>query len=213
MGLMHLLAMGRSLRKVRDQANRYKLTQQSLLPKFGPAKPQESQQAGKPESQPAGSINTTRTSAEKTEKVMNATAAMLPQMQARAADEPRASRPAPRASDPEPKQAFPLGRWTIFRNPFSRAPKPAGPVAPPQGQLMLDLVKPVRNDLSDSDLEVVAVRETAGQPIEKSAGEKRGGGVRVKSPPLTSTLSPQRPFTPAGPPARWLSTSAAAGKA
>ena len=52
---------------------------------------------------------------------------------------------------------FPLGRWTMFRNPFSKSSKPANPPAGPvQGELWLDLVKPVRNDLTDSDVVVVA---------------------------------------------------------
>jgi hypothetical protein len=54
-------------------------------------------------------------------------------------------------------QRFPLGRWTVFRNPFSRASKTATPPrAPVQGELMLDLVKPVRNDLTESDVVVLS---------------------------------------------------------
>ena len=64
----------------------------------------------------------------------------------------------------EPNQAFTSGRWTLFSNPFNRSSKTkyktdAGPV---QTELSLDGVKPVRNDLSDSDLEVVRV--TAAPP-------------------------------------------------
>ena len=60
----------------------------------------------------------------------------------------------------KPEQAFPFGRWTLFSNPFNRSSKArlksdAGPV---QTELSLDAVKPVRNDLSDSDLEVVPVK-------------------------------------------------------
>ena len=62
-----------------------------------------------------------------------------------------------------PKPAFPRGRWTLFRNPFAKAPKPeAATRAPVQSELLLDAVKPVRNDLSDSDLELVqAARRSA----------------------------------------------------
>ena len=46
-------------------------------------------------------------------------------------------------------------RWALPSNPFklSRAPVPHPAV---QGELSLDKVRPVRNDLSDSDLELVA---------------------------------------------------------
>jgi len=63
----------------------------------------------------------------------------------------------------KPEQAFPFGRWTLFSNPFNRSSRTrsktdAGPV---QTELSLDAVKPVRNDLSDSDLEVVAGKAAA----------------------------------------------------
>jgi hypothetical protein len=64
-----------------------------------------------------------------------------------------AVRPVPTALLPAP--AFPLGRWTIFQKPFFKEPKPEVTAAPVQGELSLDSVTPVRNDLSDSDLEVV----------------------------------------------------------
>ena len=54
-----------------------------------------------------------------------------------------------------PQPAFPSGRWTVFQKPFFRTPKPEVSAAPVQGELSLDTVTPVRNDLSDSDLEVV----------------------------------------------------------
>jgi hypothetical protein len=55
------------------------------------------------------------------------------------------------------KQAFPQGRWTLNPNPFKSersTPRPAVADAV-QGELSLDKVKPVRNDLSDSDLELI----------------------------------------------------------
>src|SRR5690349_5684986 len=58
-----------------------------------------------------------------------------------------------------PPQAYPRGRWTVFCNPFVKRGKSVEAVAPVQGELLLDLVKPIRNDLSDSDLEVVPAGE------------------------------------------------------
>src|SRR5882672_11502177 len=70
--------------------------------------------------------------------------------------------PAGRVADPSaPEQVFPLGRWTLFKNPFSKVANPKAAEAPTQGELSLDTVKPVRNDLSDSDLEVVPTGKSA----------------------------------------------------
>lgn len=54
-----------------------------------------------------------------------------------------------------------LSRWLLKGNPFKsrHAPQPAVTI---QGELRLDSVKPVRNDLSESDLElVVGVRSVS----------------------------------------------------
>ena len=86
------------------------------------------------------------------------------------------------------KQAFPQGRWTIFRNPFGGVmTKPKVVQAPVQGELSLDAVKPVRNDLSDSDLEVIRVSRPA--PVEPVAV------TSVLTPPAASAEPPE----PVGP--------------
>jgi hypothetical protein len=51
------------------------------------------------------------------------------------------------------KQAFPLGRWT--KNPFRSTAMPSQRASGVQGELSLEKVKPVRNDLSDSDLDLI----------------------------------------------------------
>ncbi len=160
MSLMRLLTVGRSLGAVRDQPSRYKMPQQSLLPKFGAAKQEV---------------------AELSMAEPDLTAASAPPVETkvipRAASEPTAAKdkrtkvmtavetefPAANAAAPAtPPQAYPQGRWTLFRNPFGAATaKPKAGPAPVQGELSLDAVKPVRNDLSDSDLEVIRVSRTA----------------------------------------------------
>lgn len=50
------------------------------------------------------------------------------------------------------KHAYPQGRWTV--NPFRSTALPSKR-ATVQGELSLDQVKPVRNDLSESDLELI----------------------------------------------------------
>jgi hypothetical protein len=75
------------------------------------------------------------------------------------------------ASDTVLTSAFPLGRWTRLRkNPFGPRPHRQSVTPPVQGELHLDLVKPVRNDLSDADLEVVEAREPLPAAQESAAG-------------------------------------------
>ena len=69
---------------------------------------------------------------------------------------------ASRSKEAWPKHAFPLGRWTmlskvsLFRNPFARTRKPGLEQQPLQTELVLDAVTPIRNDLSDADLEIIS---------------------------------------------------------
>ena len=75
-----------------------------------------------------------------------------------------------------------LSEWGRKLNPLSRGPKPARLVkslaplsAPPpqQGELSLDAVKVMRNDLSDTDFEVVRPRATRlVSPVMAMAAEK-----------------------------------------
>ena len=64
------------------------------------------------------------------------------------------------------KKLRPFGGWSLFKNPFNRAPgrkKESGPV---QTELSLESVKPVRNDLSDTDFEPARTPQLAVQPPE-----------------------------------------------
>jgi hypothetical protein len=85
--------------------------------------------------------------------------------------------------------SFPRGRWTLQANPFKSSYKPELR-QPAQGELSLDGVKPVRNDLSDSDLELIPrktprfVEAAAGSALAPSpAGEARRPSLweRVKA--------------------------------
>jgi hypothetical protein len=162
MGFMKLLGTSEAFGRILDRPSRYRLDQQSLLPKFGGEKRPEAvvtQAVQAPTCAPAsqtGSARPVTTGAPKrgllsrifrrrTNKTMNTVEA----------DPSMASASAPS----KPEHAFPFGRWTLFRSPFNRVPaatpKPKSDAGPVQGELLLDAVKPVRNDLSDSDLEVV----------------------------------------------------------
>ena len=81
--------------------------------------------------------------------------------------------------------AYPLGRWTLRVNPFKTAPKPAN--AGVQGELSLEKVKVVRNDLSDSDLELVALGER-GKGKARLSGTTPFGGVAEAKPGFWARL-------------------------
>jgi len=161
MGFMKLLGTSHAFGRILDRPSRYRLTQQSLLPKFGGEKRPEApvvQVSHVPFAlaSQTGSAQPVVTSAVKggllsrifrrgKNKTMNTVEA----------DPSLASASAPS----KPEHAFPFGRWTLFRSPFNRVPaatpKSKSDGGPVQGELLLDAVKPVCNDLSDSGFEVV----------------------------------------------------------
>lgn len=142
MALMDLLTVGRSLSEVRDRPHRFKLLN-GALPKLGKSGAAAitrrfvgaASPSGKGEVKPEGAGSGRM----KTEII--------------AKD--------PKQANSAPMHVFPAGRWTL--NPFKTAPAPM-PRQTVQGELSLDRVKPVRNDLSDSDLELVAVKKQQSLP-------------------------------------------------
>ena len=167
MSLMQLLTVGRSLRPVKDGRSPFRPAQQGVLPKFGQGRVPEdkrSAQTAAPALSPKSVVAPLGDAAKpvrvpwlrkifspfKRNKTMNAVEAEPQSVSAFA--------------PPKMDQAFPFGRWTLFSNPFNRKPKPKADAGPVQTELSLDAVKPVRNDLSDSDLEVVAVESRPAPP-------------------------------------------------
>ena len=141
MSLLRLLSVGRSLGRVSDPPSRYRMTQQSLLPKFGGAKKTA-------EGEPADGENREPKSGSLSEKFLTAARSLFAAKQ----DGQMNRIEADGAAATVKPQAYPRGRWTLFRNPFSTPTKPAsGKECPVQGELSLEAVRPVRNDLSDSD--------------------------------------------------------------
>ena len=141
MSWLRLLSVGRSLARVGDQPSRYKMGQQILLPKFGKLGAENL-------SFPAAAKDSARSreNAVNDKNNMNTVEGQFPAVQATAAMPPQA--------------AFPLGRWTIFKNPFTRKPRPEINAVTVQGELALGAVKPVRNDLTDSDLEIIGTKRS-----------------------------------------------------
>ena len=161
MGLMQLLTVGRSLGRISDEPSRYRMAQQSLLPKFGSVNVPEERARGL---------------SEKTNPVVVKTEAKTPEIATATNDRKNMNAvqpssqvtPAPNAAVSRP--AFPRGRWSLFKNPFSKTPRPTVSPAPVQSELSLDAVKPIRNDLSDADMEVEVV-QAAPRRVEPPAPE------------------------------------------
>lgn len=154
MSLLRLLSVGRSLGRVSDPPSRYRMTQQSLLPKFGgPKKSAEGEPAEGQEHEPkSGSLR---------EKFLTAARSLFAAKQDRKMNRIEADGAAATVKP----QAYPRGRWTLFRNPFSTPTKPASAKeCPVQGELSLEGVRPVRNDLSESDLEIAVPRTSGNVP-------------------------------------------------
>lgn len=206
MGLMKFLAAGRSLDRIGDEPSRYRMDQRGLLPKFG--SPDRDRRLAWPRARTAGdradaggtefargsraevarglapgasasratpagagvdvpkmipTVNTDPSNMKASEKKIAATVAP--------AEPGQPARPA--------RRWFQGRRWSLFKNPFAGR-GPARPVkAPVQCELSLDAVKPVRNDLSDSDLDVVAGSSKAAASIAPVDPVAPSGTVRV----------------------------------
>jgi hypothetical protein len=181
MSLMQLLAVGSSIRTIKDEPSRYKMTQQHLLPKFGRAARPEKKMPDAVQAQSRPVVEEQRAPASQPEPQgkKNEMNALLtkPHAQSRAASETVLT------------SAFPLGRWTRLRkNPFGPRPRQEVVTAPVQGELRLDLVKPVRNDLSDADLEVVEAAEPAPAAQESAPGLSIGESHRFLWSRLTARI-------------------------
>jgi len=172
MSLLRLLATGRSLVSVRETESRYRLTTQRLLPQFGPTRnpfspPKRAEQSAAATTRPAAEVG---------------------EASAKAGVRGHARRLWLKTA----------GLWSagkqkpdaLMARPFGKAAKPAiprFPKLPVQGELSLDRVKVVRNDLSDADLEVVPARRN---PAPGALAGKTAAGVARTWGRVTSRLFP-----------------------
>ena len=141
MSLLRLLTAGRSLVTVRDTETRYRVTSQRLLPQFGSGKnPFAGREAATP------------------------SLAAAPEDKVEPALPCATDGKSTRAKALWLKAAERMSLWTgKLGDRFARAhAKPAKPATsqkePVQGELRLDRVQVMRNDLHDADLEVVSAR-------------------------------------------------------
>jgi hypothetical protein len=172
MSLLRLLTTGKSLVGVKDDESRYRLTSQRLLPHFGSAKNPFSTERSPDPVQTEGRVTRDGGEDGASEKWSNVpsssgkpTAALrrgsndrtgFGRARGHGSIEALRLRAAALLSGLRTKLFGSLGRLR------GRATKPAIPQftkQPVQGDLSLDKIKVVRNDLSDADLEVVTARQ------------------------------------------------------
>lgn len=182
MSLLQLLTVNRSFRNVRDEPTPYKMSDKVALPKFAPAR--------RPILlAPVLEERMAAVAAVVTDSMFDSQAVAAVAATSLADAPPRVSAAATPVTAPAPgsqiviaqaslRPSVPVGRWALMRNPFDSSPGPAARVGSAQGELSLDAVKPVRNDLSDADLEVVAVSLTAELRPHQIAGTGATRGCR-----------------------------------
>lgn len=197
MGLMDLLTVGRSISSIEDKPNRYKMSARVYLPVFG--NPKNRGEDGKPpapaptaksgrdrtenldlfrdrtapsSSQPRTESQRQRNTEPTETKLMNAIAEPT-----HALTDHYASEPCAETLTPPPPQAYPKGRWTVFKNPFQReCAVPPVVDEPVQSELSLESIQPIRNDLNESDLELFELSASgrSGKKEDAEAGIESG---------------------------------------
>jgi hypothetical protein len=140
MSLVRLLATGRSLVGLHDSESRYRVNSKRLLPKFNDENPF------------GGSVPRT----------IAGTGVAAPPAHGAAAAVPAA----PKVSGAVELGFFRrsvarLAKWLARKPPVVRSAIPRFDKGPVQGELSLERVRVVRNDLSDSDLAIVPVKTPA----------------------------------------------------
>ena len=152
---MKLLSMSKSFAGGRNQSGRYKIVEQGLLPKFAPMGRPVSLAPKQQWVEPAPRLEANGTPTNLSNSL---------QQQFLRAEEPVAEPVKTAVSGARSvvclnANAAPTNWFRLGNNPFVN--RPAGrprPPTPAQAELSLDAVKPVRNDLSDSDLQIVTAK-------------------------------------------------------
>jgi len=191
MRLMKLLSVSTTFVGGQNQAGRYKMAGQGMLPKFAPVgRPiSPARKKGKAEEAPWSPVHATLQTATAASQVGSARAVLvLDPPREEAPPDSRHASSVVTAAVSEPASAVCVDairastnwfRW--HKNLFTSRPAEAiRPQPPVQTELSLDAVKPVRNDLSDADLEVVA-----GQLEKRPAGPHKPAGARTLKAELT----------------------------
>jgi len=175
MSLVRLLTAGKSLVDFKDTTSRFRMRTKSLLPKFGSAKnpfAASSKAAAVPAASRAQPQTAPRelTPAEVSAANLKQTK-RLPTVVATPPESQRTSQATAAAKVRSRLLAWaqklnPLA-WRANRKPAANPAMPRFGKSPVQGELSLDNVKVVRNDLNDADVEVMPAKIPAAQPAAK----------------------------------------------
>jgi hypothetical protein len=173
MSMLRLLSTGKSLVGLKHSPARYRLGDSRALPKFNPGKNPFLAKAALQKTEPSieeGSSSAASPAPDRLAVVSTGSPG----------SEPSVSTASPRSSTPFSFRSLLIRLFAPVRNCFRR--KTIAPVtrkltsAPRlaiQGELSLDAVKVVRNDLSDGDLEIVPARQSAPGKTELPAHRKQ----------------------------------------
>lgn len=176
MSLMQLLAVGKSIIGLSAGRSPYRMREENLLPKFGPAKGAKAKPPAPAEAAPSIPKNVPK--AEEPQTSQSATETKGNEMNAVVAGTETESEPGHTRRSAE--TAHPFGRWTRL-NPFHARFSKQSDAAPVQGELLLETVKVMRNDLSDADLEVVSSGQNspprAGNAQREPAADSESSGL------------------------------------
>ena len=179
MSLLRLLTAGKSLVGLKDNGHRYNVAQRGLLPKFvskkNPFRARAHPQAGLVPAELPSAANVSEPAEGHCAKGGTESGEVALTGSVEAVSPQVLSAGAPQLKGPlaaEVRKDSPSG-WRAFM-PWmrSRTPKAALPrfqKSMVQGELSLEAIKVVRNDLSDSDLEVVPTKPVVPAPQAKPA--------------------------------------------
>ena len=146
MNPLSLLTKGRTIRGLKERPGAYKLLEKSILPNFSGAK------SASPTISHEGLFK--EEGRRKKEESRESTQPAAPEQQPNEAQTPAAT-DAPQEQPPKPGPLNRLASWARQRLPLGKEKPFQTPAV--QTELALDKVKVIRNDLSEDDLEVVAI--------------------------------------------------------
>ena len=184
MSLVRLLTAGKSLVGIQDLKSRYRSVDPRAMPKFGSEKKVNTDVARESEAKPSVAKPTVESSKVNVEKTPVAVA--------------RKTRGGGWVSQWGSK----LGSLVSQKPKPARSAIPRFSGVPVQGELSLDNIKVVRNDLSDADLEVVTRKMAPAKEVEVGRASSRVGEVRAMAdisaggdarPTMSTVFSPVNP--------------------
>jgi hypothetical protein len=174
MSLMKLLSVSKSFAGGKSQLGRYKMAEQGLLPKFAPMGRPVSLAPNRKSDEPATQQEATGTP---TFQLSSQQQHVL-RIADPAAKPVNAIAPMPRAAACRNATATPTNWFRLGNGAFVAQPAASPKTLPPtQAELSIDAIKPVRNDLSDSDLQIVTA--------------KRADRTDALKPPRSRLLKPE----------------------